>query len=236
MMQGSQPGIDEMFCTSCGSIVKVRAELCMKCGVRVSGSGAVVPSHTPNGTQTRPLAMAPGVAEVKRDLPRPSMVFAALLAISGSIFAIPGIFQAELTAIGPLAVWVWAPVIEEAFKPAGVYLVLIKWPGTLKNRAVTALLTALAGITFGLIESTIYMTVYFPEHTQSDLVFRYTVPVMIHTLASFIFGLGLNQQLLVSLKRGGPFLISNWGFFVAAMVIHSVYNITVTVLEVIGAV
>ena len=232
MTQRSQPGIDEMYCTSCGSIVKIRAELCMKCGVRVAGSGAVVPSHTPNVTPTRPLAMAPGMVEEARDLPRLSMAFAALLVISGSVFAIPGIFQAELAAIGPLAASVFAPVIEEAFKPAGVYLVLIKWPGTLKNRAVTALLTALAGITFGLIESTIYMTVYFPEHTHSDLVFRYTVPVMIHTLASFIFGLGLNQQLLVSWKRGGPFLISNWGFILAAMVIHSVYNITVTVLEI----
>jgi RsiW-degrading membrane proteinase PrsW (M82 family) len=172
------------------------------------------------------------MVEEKRDLSRVSMVFAALLVISGSVFAIPGIFQAELTALGLLAAWVWAPVIEEAFKPAGVYLILIKWPGTLKNRAVTALLTALAGITFGLVESTIYMAIYFPEHTQSDLVFRYTIPVMIHTLASFIFGLGLNQQLLVSWKRGGPFLISNWGFFLAAVVIHSVYNITVTVLDI----
>jgi hypothetical protein len=42
MTQRSQPDIDEMFCSSCSSIVKVRAELWVKCGVRVSGSGAVV--------------------------------------------------------------------------------------------------------------------------------------------------------------------------------------------------
>jgi hypothetical protein len=236
MTQGNQPGIDEMYCTSCGSIVKIRAELCMKCGVRVSGPGMAVPSSTANRTPTRLLATWPSMVGERRELPPPSMLFAALIALSGSVFAIPGIFQAELTAIGPLAAWVWAPVIEEMFKPAGVYLILVRWPGTLKSRAVTALLTALAGMTFALIESTIYMKVYFPEHTQDDLVFRYTVPVLIHTLASFIFGLGLNQQLVASLRRGGPFLASNWGFFLAAIVVHSVYNITVTVLEMMGTI
>lgn len=44
--QGSQPsdarpeqpklGADEMFCSSCGGVIKKRAEICVKCGVRVT--------------------------------------------------------------------------------------------------------------------------------------------------------------------------------------------------------
>lgn len=36
MTQAAQPGSDEMFCWSCGSIVKTRAEICVHCGVRVN--------------------------------------------------------------------------------------------------------------------------------------------------------------------------------------------------------
>ena len=233
-MQNSRPAFDEMYCTSCGSIVKIRAELCMSCGVRVSSPGYLAPGPVPHVAEASQ-ETTPVLPELQRQLARPSVVLTVLLATLGSIVAIPAVFQAELPA-GFLAPWLWAPVIEEAFKPAGVYFLLIKWPGALKNQAVTALLAALAGISFGLIESTVYMTLYFPEHTHQELVFRFTVPVMVHALASFIFGLGINQQLLVSLKRGGPFRRSNWVFFLAAIVIHSIYNITVTVLDVIGAI
>ena len=233
-MQNSRPASDEMYCPSCGSIVKIRAELCMKCGVRVSSRRHLTPVPVPHVAETSQESTH-ALPEVQRHLACPSVVLTVLLATLGSIVAIPAVFQAELPA-GFLAPWLWAPVIEEAFKPAGVYLLLIKWPGTLKNQAVTALLTALAGISFGLIESAVYMTLYFPEHTHQELVFRFTVPVMVHTLASFTFGLGINQQLLVSLQRGGPFRRSNWGFFLAAVVIHSIYNITVTVLDVIGTI
>lgn len=45
-MEATKPGADEMYCSSCGSIIKKRAEICVKCGVRVtggvaSGAGAV---------------------------------------------------------------------------------------------------------------------------------------------------------------------------------------------------
>ena len=36
-MEATKLGVDEMYCSSCGSIIKRRAEICVKCGVRVSG-------------------------------------------------------------------------------------------------------------------------------------------------------------------------------------------------------
>ena len=35
-MQSNKPGADEMFCASCGAIIKQRAEICVHCGVRVA--------------------------------------------------------------------------------------------------------------------------------------------------------------------------------------------------------
>ena len=230
-MQGNRPGPDEMYCTSCGSIVKRRAELCMKCGVRVNYPSAAQTSP-PGAAEPVSPAAATVDPEQTRQLARLAMPVAVLLAILGSLVGIPAVFQVELPTWGPLAAWLWAPIAEEVFKPLGVYILLVRWPATLKNRAITALLTALAGLTFGLVESTIYMTVYFPVHTQEELVIRYTVPVTIHVIASFIYGLGINQELLASIKRGGPFRFSNWFFFLSAIVIHGVYNMAVTISEI----
>ena len=35
-MEAQKPQWDEMYCSSCGSIIKKRAEICIKCGVRVA--------------------------------------------------------------------------------------------------------------------------------------------------------------------------------------------------------
>jgi TM2 domain-containing membrane protein YozV len=48
-MNGSaQKGVDEKFCSECGAIIKAKAEICPKCGVRqgitISSLGAVAPN------------------------------------------------------------------------------------------------------------------------------------------------------------------------------------------------
>lgn len=227
-MQGNRPGLDEMYCTSCGSIVKRRAELCMSCGVRVNFPQGTQ-DHVPEVAGLTAPATALGEPEPTRRLASLPAPLAVLVVLLGSLLGLPAVFQVELPTWGPLAAWLWAPVAEEVFKPFGVYVLLVRWPATLSNRAFTALLGALAGLSFGLVESTIYMTVYFPDHTQEELVIRYTVPVMLHVIASFIYGLGINQELLASIKRGGPFHFSNWFFFLSAIVIHGVYNIAASI-------
>ena len=39
-MEQTRPGHDEMYCSSCGSIIKKLAELCVHCGVRVGGQAS----------------------------------------------------------------------------------------------------------------------------------------------------------------------------------------------------
>ena len=56
--------------------------------------------------------------------------------------------------------FVGAPIIGEGVKPLGVYILLLRWPRLLRNQLYTALLCDFAGLTFGVIESLVYVYVY----------------------------------------------------------------------------
>ncbi len=45
----STKGTDEKFCSECGSVIKMKAEICPKCGVRQMGT-----AHTPGYAPTTP--------------------------------------------------------------------------------------------------------------------------------------------------------------------------------------
>ena len=109
-------------------------------------------------------------------------------------------------------------------KPAGVYFLLARWPEALTGRLFTALLAAIGGITFAVVENIIYLNVYFPEHSPDLLVYRYTVCLALHMVCSFIVGFGINQRLLDSVRGEIPFLAGHKKYFIIPMVIHSLYN------------
>ena len=44
MVEERIKNIDEVFCSSCGSAIKMAAEICVKCGVRQRGFGAFDPN------------------------------------------------------------------------------------------------------------------------------------------------------------------------------------------------
>ena len=157
-----------------------------------------------------------------------------VIAIGGSLLAILGSIAQELTTFPILLPFFVAPMVEEAMKPAGLYILLAYRPEVLISRFYTARLAAIAGAGFGIIESTVYVTVYVEDPTPEFIAFRYTVPVLLHTVASFIFGFGINQRLKASVWGEVPFLSGNWPYFVAAMALHSAYNITATALEIAG--
>ena len=78
---------------------------------------------------------------------------------------------------------------------------------------------------FAIIENIIYTEVYFPEHSQEMVLFRYTAGLLIHAGCSFIVGFGINQKIIAAVKGEIPFLSANKRFFIIPMVLHSVYNI-----------
>ncbi|HVP06119.1 MAG TPA: PrsW family glutamic-type intramembrane protease [Dehalococcoidia bacterium] len=159
-----------------------------------------------------------------------------LLALLGGILGIGGSVISEVASGGGLALlpFIGAPIIEEAFKPIGVFLAFVRWPDALRNRLYVAILCACAGIVFGLVESTIYVFVYARDQGASYTLFRYTVPVAIHGIASFTVGLGMSRGVVEWVNRGAPVPPRARRFYLAGVTIHGTYNIVVTILYVVG--
>ena len=82
-----------------------------------------------------------------------------------------------------------------------------------------------------MIENIIYLQFYFPEHTQTLVVFRYSACLSLHMVCSFIVGFGINQKLLASVRGEIPFLKGNKKFFIIPMIMHSLFNIMVVLFE-----
>ncbi|HEU4759802.1 MAG TPA: PrsW family glutamic-type intramembrane protease [Dehalococcoidia bacterium] len=158
-------------------------------------------------------------------------LLAVAVAVLGGLLGIAGAFVGEVRSANFLLLpFLGAPIIEEVFKPAGVYLLLIRWPHLLRGRLHTAALAALAGLAFGLVEAVVYITVYVSEPSGWFVVYRFSLPLVLHTTASFIVGLGINQGLLAWVRGGSPMPKASRNLYVAAIALHAAFNITATAL------
>lgn len=156
-------------------------------------------------------------------------------ALLGGLLGILGAFVAEARSSVPfLLIFIGAPVVEEITKPAGVYLFLIRWRNILRSQLYIALLAALAGLCFGLLESLVYVTLYVPDHSRAFFIYRFTVTVLLHAVASFIAGLGINAGLIDWANGDAPFPRATRNAFAAAIALHAIYNTTVVILSFTG--
>jgi hypothetical protein len=160
---------------------------------------------------------------------------AILLALIGGVLGIIGAFVQELRAgLSPLILVVGAPIIEEVLKPAGVYIGLWRWPFVYRSQFWTAFLAALGGLVFGLVESLIYVTVYNPDGSDAFVLYRFTVTIALHAVASFTFGWGINQRLLDWAAGRARLPIASRNAFIAAILLHALYNLTAVILSLAG--
>jgi RsiW-degrading membrane proteinase PrsW (M82 family) len=178
----------------------------------------------------------PALAEAETRPPSPlGYLFALLLALLGGAFGIFGAFVQEVQAGGFLLLpFLGAPIIEELVKPSGVYLLLARWPRLLRGQLHTALLAAVAGLSFGVIEAVVYVTLYVPDPPAWFVTYRFTVGPALHATASFIVGLGINRGLLDWARRGSPLPKATRNFYVAGIGLHAVFNTTVMALAIAG--
>jgi RsiW-degrading membrane proteinase PrsW (M82 family) len=162
----------------------------------------------------------------------PLRLFALGVAVVGGLLGILGAVFEEVVAGSEF--FVAAPVIEEAMKPAGIYILLIRWPLGLRGQIHTAALTAVSGLSFGVIESLIYVTVYFPDQGSEFVLFRFTVPVAMHAVASFVVGLGLSRALIDWAAGRGTLPKRTRNFYLAGVGLHAAYNTLVLALALTG--
>lgn len=162
-------------------------------------------------------------------------VFGAIVAIIGGVLGIPGAIIQELRAGGWLLLpIVGAPVIEEALKPTGVYILLARWPFVVRNQLYTAAITSLAGLTFGLLESAAYVLAFADDAPDWFPLYRFTIPVAMHTTTSFIAGLGINQALADWAAGRVAFPRRNRNAYFTAMAIHGMFNAVAMTLAFAG--
>jgi hypothetical protein len=160
-----------------------------------------------------------------------------IVAVLGGLLGILGSLVSEVQRGGGfviLPIIIGAPMIEEALKPAGVYIALIKWPHALRNQLQVAVLCALGGLVFGLIESWVYVNVYVDDATEAFVRFRYTVPVAMHVICSFVYGWGVNRSIIDWASGRSKVGRSTRRAYLAAVVIHGSYNLIAIVLSVAG--
>jgi RsiW-degrading membrane proteinase PrsW (M82 family) len=160
------------------------------------------------------------------------------LALLGGVFGILGALVQELQVLGGglLGVFIGAPIIEEALKPAGIYLLLLRWPQALAGRWHIAALTGLSGLCFGLIESLIYVEVYNPDGGSDFVLFRFTVTPLLHTLASTLVGLGLSRAVIDWAAGRTRLPRSTRNFYFAGAGLHALYNTTAVILVLAGVI
>jgi len=163
-------------------------------------------------------------------------VLAVLLAIVGGFLGILGAIIQELqtTTTYILLPLLGAPIIEEALKPSGIYLALLWWPRALTSQIFTALLCALSGLVFGIIESFVYVTLYVEDPSDEFIVFRFSVPLGLHVACSYLVGLGLNQRVIDWAAGRSPLPRASRNYFIAAVTLHGAYNTIAVVLSIAG--
>jgi hypothetical protein len=162
-------------------------------------------------------------------------VFAVFVAVAGGVLGILGAVIQELRAGGWLLLpIVGAPVIEEALKPAGVYVLLARWPFVLRSQWFTAFLSALGGLTFGVLEAFAYVTVYADNPPDWFVTYRFTLPLILHTTGSFIVGLAINRSLVDWAQGRTPLPKRSRNLYFTAMALHAIFNTIAVALSITG--
>jgi hypothetical protein len=96
------------------------------------------------------------------------------------------------------------------------------------------LLAALAGLSFGVIEAIVYVSVYVSDPPDWFVTYRFTLPLLLHATASFIVGLGINRGLLDWARGGLPLPRATRNFYIAGISLHAAFNTVATALVLSG--
>lgn len=182
-----------------------------------------------------PAAIAPPAASSPvRALLRHAL--ALFFALTGGVLGILGAVIAELQSGGGiLLLFIGAPVIEEAMKPVGLYILLVKWPHVLRGQLYTAVMAAVSGLSFGLIEAVVYVNIYVSDPPDWFVTYRFTAPLALHAAASFVYGPGISGGLLDWTQGRAPLPRRTRNLYIAAVALHAVFNAVAAGLALSGA-
>jgi RsiW-degrading membrane proteinase PrsW (M82 family) len=206
--------------------------------------GATPPAMPPPGPPRVPSndPLAPGrlvEANVKAVAPVaplsiPPRFAVYCLAIVGGLGGVLAAVLQEMRSAGIVAIVLVAPAVEEACKPLAVMIMVDKRPYWLRSSWDVVLMCMLGALTFATVENILYIFVYNPDGGADYIAWRLLICTGMHMAASGIVGLGLARALKKRLT-GRPFSMDQclW-FYIAAVILHGVYNASALVLTATG--
>ncbi len=159
-----------------------------------------------------------------------------LIALAAGPWGVLGAFSGSgSSSFGVLMVAVFGPVAEEITKVAAALWIVEKRPFLFRSFGQILICAACGGLAFAAIENVIYTQVYFPHHTAEFSRFRWTVCVALHMGCSSIAGIGLVRIWMATMRDlSPPRLALGIPWFVAAMVIHGLYNFSTMIASAAG--
>ena len=126
-----------------------------------------------------------------------------------------------------LAMAVLAPVVEEMSKIVVPAMVLEKRPWRFSSATELIVVCAFSGLVFATIENLLYFFLYIPPErlTPGVILWRLSVCTLLHVSAASISGWGLGRVWHAASESRSMAEISRaTGYFVAAMILHGLYN------------
>jgi len=150
-------------------------------------------------------------------------------------FAILGAFVGSGARIGlgfMLMAFTVGPLIEEVLKASGALYLAEQRPWLVPAGWVLPLVALAAGLVFATIENIVYLNVYIPDPTPEIIRWRWIAGPLLHGGASLIAGLGIRRMWMITDRDlSAPRMSHAAPFLIAAVVVHGLYNLTVTLLE-----
>lgn len=164
-------------------------------------------------------------------------VVTLVTALAGGVFAIIGTLIRQSTGGGGilLGAVIFGPTVEEVMKIGLVLWLVEKKPWLYRHGGQILICALVSGCVFAAVENVLYLQVYIDNPPASLVLWRWTICVLLHAGCSCVAGLGAwriwqqfrQHERAPVLSDGAPFLI-------AAIVLHGLYNGTVTLLELSG--
>ena len=157
---------------------------------------------------------------------RGCFLFPLLLVVSGVAAVGCTIMKGRGGAMA-LAMAVLAPVVEETSKIVVPAMVLEKRPWRFSSATELIVVCAFSGLVFASIENLLYFFLYIPPDrlTPGVVLWRLSVCTLLHVSAASISGWGLGRVWRAASESRSMAEISRaTGYFVAAMILHGLYN------------
>lgn len=161
---------------------------------------------------------------------------AVIAAILGGPFAVVGVFMEQFQGglfVGALLVTVlFGPAIEEVMKIAVAAIVIETRCHWFQRVEQIQLATIGAAAMFAAIENILYLTVYIPNPSAEIVAWRWTVCVALHVGCTAIATRGLvNVWRRAMTEQRPPRIGDGQRMLITAIIVHGVYNATVTGFE-----